>query len=196
MTDYIGITEAQTNPFAPLTSELVKQLRDNPLAIAEGAAGAPRVEGAALKRKLLGSVETTVDTTSIELLDLDTYVAVRVQADRLTRRGEDSASASVQVSNNNGGSWLTLTTRGLPDADIESPFRVRGNIFVEANPFQSFYYGVSFTLSSGGNLQYDARLFSGLSGINAVRIAVTSGSGIMRAGARLSVWGVVREEET
>ena len=41
MSDYIGITEAQSNPFAPLTSELVKQLRDNPIAIAEGAEGAP-----------------------------------------------------------------------------------------------------------------------------------------------------------
>ena len=43
MSSYIGITEAQSNPFAPLTSELVKQLRDNPLAIAQGAAGAPKV---------------------------------------------------------------------------------------------------------------------------------------------------------
>ena len=44
---YIGITEAQSNPFAPLTSELVKQLRDNPIAIAEGASGAPRLRGLA-----------------------------------------------------------------------------------------------------------------------------------------------------
>ena len=44
MADYIGITEVQSNPFAPLTSELVKQLRDNPLAIAEGAPGAPIVQ--------------------------------------------------------------------------------------------------------------------------------------------------------
>ena len=44
---YIGITEAQSNPFAPLTSELVKQLRDNPIAIAEGASGAPRLYGLA-----------------------------------------------------------------------------------------------------------------------------------------------------
>ena len=47
MADYIGITEAQSNPFAPLTSELVKQLRDNPLAIAEGAPLAPRLYGKA-----------------------------------------------------------------------------------------------------------------------------------------------------
>ena len=47
MSDYIGITEAQSNPFAPLTSELVKQLRDNPIAIAQGAEGAPRLRGLA-----------------------------------------------------------------------------------------------------------------------------------------------------
>ena len=49
MADYIGITEAQSNPFAPLTSELVKQLRDNPLAIAEGAEDAPLISGALTK---------------------------------------------------------------------------------------------------------------------------------------------------
>ena len=50
MSDYIGITEAQSNPFAPFTSELVKQLRDNPIAIAEGAEGAPRLYLGAIER--------------------------------------------------------------------------------------------------------------------------------------------------
>ena len=54
MTTYIGITEAQSNPFAPLTSELVKQLRDNPIAIAEGAPDAPRVEAMAMQGSVAG----------------------------------------------------------------------------------------------------------------------------------------------
>ena len=54
MADYIGITEAQSNPFAPLTSELVKQLRDNPIAIAEGAAGAPRIRTLAMQSPSVG----------------------------------------------------------------------------------------------------------------------------------------------
>ena len=60
MTDYIGITEAQSNPFAPLTSELVKQLRDNPIAIAEGAPGAPRINpiGAMTHNGAVGAVGT------------------------------------------------------------------------------------------------------------------------------------------
>jgi hypothetical protein len=41
MTAYVAITEAQTDPGAPGTSELWKQWRDNPLAIAEGSTDAP-----------------------------------------------------------------------------------------------------------------------------------------------------------
>ena len=44
MADYTTITDAQVDPEAPITSELMSALRDNPIAIAEGAAGAPRVE--------------------------------------------------------------------------------------------------------------------------------------------------------
>lgn len=41
MTSYITITDAETDPSAPITSELAKKWRDNPLAIAEGDSTAP-----------------------------------------------------------------------------------------------------------------------------------------------------------
>lgn len=41
MTSYITITDAETDPEAPLTSELAKKWRDNPLAINEGDPTAP-----------------------------------------------------------------------------------------------------------------------------------------------------------
>jgi hypothetical protein len=44
MADYVTITDAQVDPEAPITSELMSALRDNPIAIAEGAVGAPRIE--------------------------------------------------------------------------------------------------------------------------------------------------------
>lgn len=43
MVDYVTITDAQVDPEAPITSELMTALRDNPIAIAEGAPGAPTV---------------------------------------------------------------------------------------------------------------------------------------------------------
>ena len=48
MADWTVITDASLDPDAPLTSELAYAWRDNPIAIAEGAAGAPRILDAAL----------------------------------------------------------------------------------------------------------------------------------------------------
>jgi len=43
MTSYNIITDAETDPSAPLTAELAKKWRDNPIAIAEGSTSAPFV---------------------------------------------------------------------------------------------------------------------------------------------------------
>lgn len=44
MATYRSIATTETDPEAPLTSQLVKALEANPRAIAEGAPGAPRIE--------------------------------------------------------------------------------------------------------------------------------------------------------
>ena len=44
MADWLNITDTQVDPDAPLTSQLAYGWRDNPIAIAEGAAGAPYVQ--------------------------------------------------------------------------------------------------------------------------------------------------------
>lgn len=48
MADWFSIPNTSVDPDAPVTSNLMYALRDNPIAIAEGAAGAPRVLDAAL----------------------------------------------------------------------------------------------------------------------------------------------------
>lgn len=68
MTSYIAITNAETDPEAPLTSELAKKWRDNPIAITEGAAGAPRILGEAVASANNGLPVLTVsaaDTASL-----------------------------------------------------------------------------------------------------------------------------------
>lgn len=59
MPAYIPITELETDPGAPGTSELWKKWRDNPIAIAEGATSAPRVQGIALGGISMGAVSVT-----------------------------------------------------------------------------------------------------------------------------------------
>lgn len=54
MADYIAQPDTAVDPDAPVTSDLMYALRDNPIAIAEGAAGAPRIADAALNGTLAG----------------------------------------------------------------------------------------------------------------------------------------------
>lgn len=59
MASYILITDAEVDPEAPITSYLGNRWRDNPIAIAERAAGAPRVKPSTMER-LTGSGNWTV----------------------------------------------------------------------------------------------------------------------------------------
>jgi hypothetical protein len=48
MTTYTAITNAELDQDSPLTETLTTKFRDNPIAITEGAAGAPRIVAGAL----------------------------------------------------------------------------------------------------------------------------------------------------
>ena len=54
MADWTVITDAQLDPDAPLTSDLAYAWRDNPIAIAEGASGAPRIRADAMGGSVAG----------------------------------------------------------------------------------------------------------------------------------------------
>ena len=98
MTDYIGITEAQTNPFAPLTSELVKQLRDNPLAITEGDDTAPRIATVAIAGFLARASGLGFDGTVLTNID---------PRARLLVQGGNTGSGTIRfrLSSDNGDTW-------------------------------------------------------------------------------------------
>ena len=48
MADWVNIPETSVEPGAPARSSTVRAFRDNPIAIAEGASGAPRIQTAAI----------------------------------------------------------------------------------------------------------------------------------------------------
>lgn len=52
MADYIAQPDTAVDPDAPVTSDLMYALRDNPIAMFEGASGAPRLADAALNPTL------------------------------------------------------------------------------------------------------------------------------------------------
>lgn len=105
MADYIPITNTQIEPKAPVTSELMNQLRDNPIAIAEGSDGAPKVvakaQGAPLHQAGTG-----------ETLNLDNYNSAVIMGSIFANyTGATSASAQIRYrrSTNNGATWEAFT---------------------------------------------------------------------------------------
>ena len=105
---YIAITEEQSNPFAPITSELLKQLRDNPLAIAGGLEGAPRNVPLSLDLRLGTPSFTLSGETPVEFVGLSGLTSILVVASvGGFFVGQDPQGTALQVaySTNNGGSW-------------------------------------------------------------------------------------------
>lgn len=91
MTSYITITDAETDPSAPLTAELAKKWRDNPIAITEGASGAPKIfvgamyppnAGSGIQRNCLptGSISETSPSTSVIKQDVPSSFVTAIVA--------------------------------------------------------------------------------------------------------------------
>lgn len=127
MATYDEILDTQLDPDAPITSSLGYQLRDNPIAIAEGAVGAPRVLGRALN--LIERVENftggsnpryDLDLTGLETLLFVGRIFTNGNADSfyigLSDDGGSTISATTLISNladtvqGIGNFYMDLTT--------------------------------------------------------------------------------------
>lgn len=127
MADWTSIADTEVDPDAPVTSELGYAWRDNPIAIAEGALGAPRVEGRALDVHL-GTLNLS-GTTAGGFVDLDRHSWLR--GDAVSVGG---GNFQARYSNNNGstfGSWQTICGMGnnsVWNGVIKAIFSVRVNL--------------------------------------------------------------------
>ena len=101
MADWTNITDTAVDPDAPLTSQLGYAWRDNPIAIAEGAADAPRVMHNALNT-YIGST-TTTGSTPIEFLN--TNGSLRFLSFGSVNPGSAYDDFQVCFSTSGGASW-------------------------------------------------------------------------------------------
>lgn len=98
MADYITITDAQVDPEAPITSELMSALRDNPTAITEGATGAPKVQRAAIQDDAvnLSKIDLNAATYSGSISTSSVFISIPSNYAFFPRW--TSSSADIQVS--------------------------------------------------------------------------------------------------
>jgi hypothetical protein len=157
MTDYNQIFDTQIEPDAPLTAVLASQWRDNPIAISEGADGAPRNRPLSLDLMIGGASVELSGTTPAEFLNLDGQSSLLII---WNFSGLDGGNIlQIGYSTDNGDNWSSYQT-------IAS-FSDSGNL-----------QGMSHVSLTEGRLNMLAPI-TGASGANAIRIrgAATSGAG-------------------
>lgn len=134
MTTYRTIASTETDGYSPATVPLFTALADNPTAIAEGASGAPRVDGRALDVVLndtdvnvpTGGGATTVLVTNTTFTNLS-YVMVTGFADLGNPSSTTSFSLNYQTTTDGGSNWTGSTTfldTGAYSSDSVRPFSV------------------------------------------------------------------------
>lgn len=115
-TDLTSLTDAGD----PITDDLMSALRDNPVAIAEGATGAPGIQFPALESITAGTEvrwnkNTTNATSSTNYVNVGTtYVGqtgvVRIEADHRTTAGGAASDLRIQRNGVTVGTWSTTNT--------------------------------------------------------------------------------------
>jgi hypothetical protein len=105
MTTYIGITDPETDPDAPLTATLAKKWKDNLLAVQEGDPSAPKIQPNAMRRQSFGggAAAQTLDFTG-----LGAFGGVEFHGG--TRNSGTVGNLTFQYSTNGGGSWSSAQT--------------------------------------------------------------------------------------
>ena len=188
MADYIGITEAQSNPFAPLTSELVKQLRDNPIAIAGGAAGAPRNHGKSLAESILADTSLAAVADSITVTDIPEYARYGVYFDNVRAADSDNRTFLVLLSSDNGATFpfsapITQSARW----DVDGLFgKVELSKAFGCTTLLNLSNKKSNPLSSG---DFEIRILDFTDQINAIRIDALGFN--MAIGSRIVLTGIL-----
>lgn len=173
MTTYTPITNAEIDQDSPITQPLLTALRDNPVAITEGAAGAPKIQAAALS--------TFVATAPATITGLNNFAAINIRGG-----GEHGVSGvsgeltlAIELSDDGGSTWATSSTIMTTSVDADNTISVFLDISV--NLLTGAFYtsgSKAGTVGAGGfdiiSRSDTVNMPSGA--VDAVRITASTGS--------------------
>lgn len=157
MTSYITITDAETDPEAPLTSELAKKWRDNPIAIAEKDTTVPLT--LRLGKWLLGTVTTTSGSTqtlsSLDLTNLTSLecivngVSTNSSTSQLRLAGQTISQTLGSVSGTFYGTITVDLATGIISSKLSTLSETAGSVYNATSSLTTSSTSLSFTLAGG-----------------------------------------------
>lgn len=115
MADWTTIADSQVDPNAPVTSELMSALRDNPVAIAEGASGAPKINpiAAFAHGGNVGGVGTYVAAWNTTTTNIDGNGTIAGSNLRYRSTGSGAGNTFTNISLDNNSTFPTSGTSTL-----------------------------------------------------------------------------------
>jgi hypothetical protein len=154
----------------------VTALRDNPVAIAEGAAGAPRVQGTARVLTEIGSATISSPVNSVVFNNLPQMRSVLVSGSGISRDGQ-TGNLIFDFSADNGSTWPWGATVGFLSVGAGN----MASLIARTTPAGSFVTGAGPKPQDFVGLGGPSTLFT--SEINAVRVRHSNASGNLTAGS-------------
>lgn len=168
MADWTTITDTQVDPDAPLTSGLGYAWRDNPIAIADGATGAPRIVPLAMNN-WYGRIQLDTTTTPVVISGLESATTLAVVGN-FANGASDTSSLQISGSADGGstwGSWIDITSGSNPNTryGVHIVLNLKNGIYdsifsdagdLGAGPFNAIRFRHGGSLLGAGN--YPARL--------------------------------------
>lgn len=195
MTTYTAIANTAIDADSPITTGLMTLMRDNPIAIAEGASGAPRNAEASLASELYatgssGSFSGSGTATLTATVDTESYLENHFFLSNMVAvSGTGTPSATVAFSNNGGSSWTSEYALGQ-EKGFGTPFSFDGYIKISPKMGYAGQYGdiitgsidewtpaakQSFEIGNGSDA-------GTTTGVNRIRVTVTGLTGTMASG--------------
>ena len=150
----------------PITSASGLALRDNPISIAEGAPGAPRVQGVSLGGISMGAV-SAVDATVVGYTNCDRMGLVRAD---LTGFVSASRILRARYSSNNGstyGAWQNILTTTTP---INGGGGIAGSMRLNLQT-GAFHFSALFLTGVGDILYFASGTHTVPAGCNAFQLS-------------------------
>jgi hypothetical protein len=149
MTTYTAVISTETDPGKPVKSDLMKRVVDNPIAISEGAAGAPRIAGQALNMVLAAADVTGQSPVGWTTLDRADWI--EVFGFLQTPAAGSGSTVQARLSSDNGATWSGYSSlSALVGLSQNVQFRVQINIKTGAYR----YTGPSATGFASGTLAF------------------------------------------
>lgn len=166
MTDYTSIADSQIDPKAPVTSELMTALRDNPIAIAEGAAGAPKIADKVI-------YEDTVVSSWVTVTGLGDFSGCFVDLYFSISAGPESTTDFDFEVSDDGSTWYGTTTLSSVSGDIDTSRSKSGFIRL----FFDFSSGALKWVGTDGG--FEATVTGASSSITAIRFSRDNATEVM-----------------